>query len=122
MPRPFSFASTRATAVRDAGEAVTTTLAETPQWSVAVYEPGMSAQAEAVTPPPPGDLVDASLALDSAVREAEQHANSVAAAAVLESVAHRLRTGEILLPSGTSPRHEAAVVAAVLAALLGEPR
>jgi hypothetical protein len=41
---------------------------------------------------------------------------------VLESVAGRLRRGEILLAAGSSTDSEAAVVAAVLSVLLGANR
>jgi hypothetical protein len=73
-------------------------------------------------PPAEDELLAASLALDEGVREATRHADAVAAAAVVELVAHRLRRGEILLAPGAPLDSEAAVVASVLQALLGARR
>ena len=100
----------------------------TPLWTVAVYEPGLehvahdeefqvrSSQSETDA------LVDASLALADGVVEAQRHASSLAAAEILENVAHRLRRGEILLLPGASTQTDAAVVSSVLAVLLGGRR
>lgn len=145
-PRPFSFAGARSST----GSASRTTsltpmlnagMAPTPRWTVAVYEPGLEHVASAndaemvpsFTPQSddpfrfrqataPDDYVEASLALAEDVVEAQRHASSLAAAELLESVAQRLRRGEILLLPGASTKTDAAVVSAVLAALLGGRR
>ena len=143
--RPFSFAgahtstgsASRTTALAPMENAGST---PTPRWTVAVYEPGLEHVASAndvdvprFTPQTddpfrfraattPDDFVEASLALAEDVVEAQRHASSVAAAALLESVAQRLRRGEILLLPGASTQTDAAVVSAVLAALLGGRR
>jgi len=137
-PRPFSFAGART----NTGSAMTTTAttvatagsAPTPRWTVAVYTPGLehvtSAADEAsdfLGVRPTSDMVDASLAEASLafaedVIEAGRHSSSMAAAEVLEIVAHRLRRGEILLLPGANTQTEAAVVSSVLAALLGGRR
>ncbi len=136
-PRPFPFAVRRVQSAEMTGTATLTIVSpevrgDTPRWTVAVYEPGIE-QGLAVESPESAlgmrlpanedgssteDLADNSLALESAIRDATRHEASFDAASVLEAVAHRLRSGEILLPAGVSPRNEAAVIAAVLAALL----
>lgn len=112
---------------------------ETPQWSVAVYEPGLEhvgdrrdwmvppsleAMPTGIELPPPAidDLTEVSLALADAVNEAGRHAASLAAAEVLDGVARRLRSGEILLRGEGHTQSDAAIVASVLAALLGDRR
>ena len=126
--RPFSFSGARR---RDTSVTSTSSMSvarsqtsPTPLWTVAVYEPGLehvahdeefqvrSSQSETDA------LVDASLALADGVVEAQRHASSLAAAEILENVAHRLRRGEILLLPGASTQTDAAVVSSVLAALL----
>ena len=111
-------------------------MAPTPRWTVAVYEPGLEHEAESArdlrlpsSDPARGravisreDVAEASLALAEGVVEAQRHASSLAAAVVLESVARRLRLGEILLLPGASTQTDTAVVSSVLAALLGGRR
>lgn len=134
--RPFSFTragtSTRGAMTTASSVVKTRDNTPTPRWTVAVYEPGL----EHVTAPAQGgeemrpswmtpstdNVVEASLALADDVVEAGRHASSLAAAEVLEVVAHRLRSGEILLPPGASTKTEAAVVSSVLSALLGGRR
>jgi hypothetical protein len=127
--RPFSFtgASRKLEPVTSTGSTsiATQQKSPTPLWTVAVYEPGL----EHVTPrepvtarTPTDDIVEASLALADDVREAQRHASSLTAADTLELIAHRLRRGEILLPSGASVQTEASIVSSVLAALLGGRR
>lgn len=142
--RPFPIASGRASAraiiAAEPPRAVQAASSRegTPQWSVAVYEPGLEqhvGQNEWVAPslvampagfelPPPAvdDLTEVSLALAEAVNEADRHAASLAAAEVLDGVARRLRSGEILVRPGEPGQNAAAVVASVLSALLGERR
>lgn len=143
--RPFPFAVNRQAPGQGVmTEAMMTTSptmrGDTPRWTVAVYEPGLehtsdatgldeqapslelSAEPLELPAPAVDEYADVGVAMAEAVSDASRHANSLAAAEVLDSVAHRLRSGQILLPAGTSPRLEAAVIAAVLAALLGEGR
>lgn len=138
--RPFSFTGARSstTAAMTTASSVVNARGNipTPRWTVAVYEPGLEhvtapsepvAQGGAVTRPswmtPSTDkVVEASLALADDVVEAGRHATSMAAAEVLELVARRLRSGEILLPPGASTKTEVAVVSSVLATLLGGRR
>ena len=142
--RPFPFAGARTST----GSASRTTalvpmetagMAPTPRWSVAVYEPGLehaaagrAAVLDAPSSPPDApsfgttssvdDVVEASLALAEDVVEAQRHSSSLEAADILESVARRLRRGEILLLPGASIQTDAAVVSSVLAVLLGGRR
>ena len=138
--RPFSFTGARTSttgAMTTASSMVKTRDSmTTPRWTVAVYQPGLEhvtapsspvARSGEVTRPswmtsPTDNVVEASLALAEDVVEAGRHASSLAAAEVLEVVARRLRTGEILLLPGASTTTEAAVVSSVLAALLGGRR
>ena len=138
--RPFSFTGARTSttgAMTTASSMVKTRDSmPTPRWTVAVYQPDLEhvtapsssvAQSRDVTRPswmtsPTDNVVEASLALADDVIEAGRHASSLAAAEVLEVVARRLRTGEILLLPGASTKTEAAVVSSVLAALLGGRR
>jgi hypothetical protein len=136
--RPFSFAgertsTTAGTRTTTSSASTTSGAAPTPLWTVAVYEPGLEhvAQPESEAPAllesqprrsKQDDVVEASLALAEDVIEAGRHASSIAAAEVLEVVAHRLRRGEILLLPGASTQTDAAVVSSVLAALLGGRR
>jgi len=134
--RPFSFTRARTStsgAMTTASSVVKTRdNTPTPRWTVAVYEPGLehvTAPAQSVEgtrpswmTPSTDNVVEASLALAEDVVEAGRHASSLAAAEVLEVVARRLRSGEILLPPGASTRTEAAVVSSVLSALLGGRR
>ena len=120
-----------------------------PEWNVVVYTPELGREAapepadflapsamsfealpsddkpEELELPPPSleyDLTQASLALQEAVDNATRHSDSRAAAEVMDTVARRLRNGEILLASGAPMDDDAAVVAAVLSALLGARR
>jgi hypothetical protein len=126
--RPFVFGR-RADTTRTSAAAVATTGTAASGWSVAVYSPDLEreeATAESRSPEPSvearDDMASASLALAEAVNDAGRHAASFAAAGVLDAVARRLRSGEILLPPGIPTQPEAAVVASVLTALLGERR
>lgn len=64
------------------------------------------------------DIDDASEALRHAVAEASRVADGAAAADTLESVARRVRSGDIIVPHGAATGDEAAVLASVLASLL----
>lgn len=130
-PRPFSFTGARHQS--PSTSTTTTSIARpqaslTPMWSVAVYQPGLEHVNDDLNfrsnlaHTAGDDVVEASLALADDVVEAQRHASSLAAAAVLEVVARRLRRGEILLLPGASTQTETAVVSSVLAALLGGRR
>lgn len=136
-PRPFSFAGARTNTT--AGTTTTISSAHTapgavptPLWTVAVYEPGLEHVAAGESEAPArmdsprrsaqDEVVEASLALADDIVEAGRHVSSLAAAEVLEMLAHRLRRGEILLLPGASTQTDAAVVSSVLAALLGGRR
>jgi hypothetical protein len=62
---------------------------------------------------------DASEALQVAVADASRVADAAVAADTLEAVARRVRNGEITIGPGADPGNSAAVLAAVLAFLLG---
>ena len=128
--RPFSFSGARhrtPTTSTSSTSVARPQTSPTPLWTVAVYEPGLEHVDDAKPwsrPPrsPEDDVVEATLALADDVVEAQRHASSLAAADVLDIVAHRLRRGEILLLPGASTKTEAAAVSSVLAALLGGRR
>jgi hypothetical protein len=95
-------------------------------WAVATFSPGM-ADEEPVDPGVPHSRYEEVSMIDASTWSAEPDRAVVgyeqrAAAEVLESVAGRLRRGEILLAAGSSTDSEAAVVAAVLSVLLGANR
>lgn len=117
QPRPFpALARTEAPAVAPAAAQ------DEPRWTVAVYEAGMDEAGPVLDAPAPA-LAEMPLALESApaaLAAATDEALVHEAAEVLEALARRVRSGEILLPAGNWPRSDAAVVAAVLGALLGD--
>ena len=95
-------------------------------WAVATFSPGM-ADEEPVDPGVPHSRYEDVSMIDASTWSAEPDGAVVghelrAAAEVLESVAGRLRRGEIVLAAGSSIDSDAAVVAAVLSALLGAHR
>lgn len=126
-PRPFPWAARRAR--RSAPEVLglevpgRATPAPTPGWSVAVYAPGMAKPVAPEGAAPALEQMPGSLEVPLALtHDAPAVAWDAEAAAVLESVAQRMRAGEIQLPAGPAPRTEAEVIAAVLAALMGDLR
>ena len=125
-PRPFPAGSSERTS------SLTEALApELPGWSVAQYHPGMSA---AWTAPRldvmPGSIDTRPASLDvpppavNAPRERRlaPDGRGAEAATVLDTVADRLRRGEIHLAADATLNTEADVVASVLSALLGARR
>ena len=130
--RPFSFTGARPRMAAATSTSSTSIAAPqkspTPLWTVAVYQPGLehvndeTHERARSARSAEDDVIEASLALADDVVEAQRHASSLAAADVLDIVAHRLRRGEILLLPGASTKTEAAVVSSVLAALLGGRR
>lgn len=126
--RPFP--GTRAPSATDGPGATAQAPLDPPQWNIAVYERGPSANTPIYEPPvlfPMPAPLDEPFPREGAPPAIEAPptvvpSSCLEAADVLEAVAERLRSGEIVLPAGISPRNEAAVVASVLSALLGERR